>query len=36
MASTWVVKLKEHAGALVDLDKNEHYVVGTTEMPLAA
>ena len=36
MASTWVLKSEEHAGAYEDLVKNVHYVVGTTEMPLAA
>ncbi len=36
MASTWVVKLKEHAGALVDLVKNEHILVADTNYQLAA
>ena len=37
MASTWVLKLKEHAGALEDLVKNEHFLVGEfNQQPLAA
>ena len=28
MASTWVVKLKEHTGAHEDLVKNVHFVIG--------
>ncbi len=28
MASTWGVKLEEHAGALEVLYKNEHFVIG--------
>ena len=36
MASTWVVKLKEHAGALVDLVKNEQTIVANDNYLAAA
>jgi len=28
MASTWVLKLREHSGAHEDLVKNVHFVIG--------
>ena len=28
LASTWVLKHKEHTGAHEDLDKNVHFVIG--------
>jgi hypothetical protein len=28
LASTWVLKHKEHTGADEDLDKNVHFVIG--------
>jgi hypothetical protein len=34
MASTWELKLKEHAGAPEVLSKNGHFIVG--EMPQMA
>ena len=36
MASTWAVKLKEHAGAPEVLVKTGNQLVGTNQMPLAA
>jgi len=36
MVSTWVVKLKEHAGALVDLVKNEQPLVANDNYAFAA
>jgi len=36
MASTWTLKLKEHAGAHGDLVKNVFDLVGDFQRPLAA
>ena len=36
MASTWVVKLKEHAGAHEVLVKNVHLLIGNEPMLAAA
>ncbi len=36
MASTWVVKLQEHAGAHEDLYKNVQTVINTVDYALAA
>lgn len=36
MASTWVLTVKEHAGANVDLVKNVHFVIDNNYAQLAA
>lgn len=36
LASTWVVKQREHTGAHVDLDKNVHFTIANNNYQLAA
>ena len=36
MASTWMMKLKEHAGALVDLAKTSKHLVANDNFAFAA
>lgn len=36
LASTWVVKQREHTGAHVDLDKNVHITIANNNYQLAA